>query len=263
MMKPQALPVPGVSHIIAVSSGKGGVGKSTVAVNLATSLALEGHKVGLLDVDVYGPNVPTMMGITDSPGIKNEPGVGERLLPPSGHGVKVMSMGLLIRDDQPAMWRGPMLHSAINQFFRQVEWGELDFLIVDMPPGTGDVQLSFSQMVPVAGAVIVTTPQEVACQDVRKAFYMFEKVQVPVLGFVENMAWFECGKCSEKHHLFGKGGGQALSNKFQVELLAQVPQEPLVREGGDEGTPIVIRSPNSASATALRSLAKKISSRLM
>ena len=254
--------IPGVSHIIAVSSGKGGVGKSTVAVNLATALSLEGARVGLLDVDVYGPNVPTMMGVTDSPKLLVEPGQSERFIPPMAFGVKVMSMGLLMQDDQPAMWRGPMIHSAVHQFFRQVVWGDLDYLVIDMPPGTGDVQLSVTQLVPVSGAILVTTPQEVACQDVRKAFYMFEKVRVPMLGFVENMSWFKCGSCSEKHYLFGKGGGQALANKFQIELLAQIPQESGVRLGGDEGTPVVVRAPQSEAAQMFRALAQKVAQSL-
>ncbi len=250
--------IEGVSHIIAVSSGKGGVGKSTVAVNLATALALEGAKVGLMDADVYGPNVPTMMGVTESPQIQQHPERGEVFIPPTSLGVKVMSMGFLIQGDQPVVWRGPMLHSIVNQFCHKVLWGELDYLIVDMPPGTGDVQLSLAQLVPVTGAVLVTTPQEVSLQDVRKAFHMFEKVRIPVMGIVENMSYFQCGHCDTKHSLFGENGGKALAQKFNTPLLAQIPVVAQVREGGDEGRPVVVRDPQSAVALALRSLAKTV-----
>ncbi len=184
--------IPGVKHIIAVSSGKGGVGKSTVSVNLATALALEGARVGLMDADVYGPNVPTMMGVTEQPTVENHPLRGETFSPPSAHGVKVMSMGFLIQGDQPLVWRGPMLHSVVSQFCHKVNWGELDYLVVDMPPGTGDVQLSLAQLVPVTGAVLVSTPQEVSMQDVRKAYHMFDKVRIPIMGIVENMSYFVC-----------------------------------------------------------------------
>jgi ATP-binding protein involved in chromosome partitioning len=247
----------GVAHIIAVSSGKGGVGKSTVAVNLATSLALEGARVGLMDADVYGPNVPTMMGVTDEPRIENST-QGERFIPPSSHGVKVMSMGFLIKGDQPLVWRGPMLHSVVSQFCHQVSWGELDYLVVDMPPGTGDVQLSLAQLVPVTGAVLVSTPQEVSMQDVRKAFHMFEKVRVPIMGIVENTSWFRCDGCEKQHFLFGSNGGKTLARKFNTELLAQLPMVPSVREGGDEGTPIVVRDPQSQVAQSFRELARKV-----
>lgn len=247
--------IAGVKHIIAVSSGKGGVGKSTVAVNLATSLALEGHKVGLMDADVYGPNVPTMMGVTEQPKINQGQDGVERFIPPIAHGVKIMSMGFLIPADQPLVWRGPMLHSVVTQFCHQVMWGELDYLIVDMPPGTGDIQLSLAQLVPVTGAVLVTTPQEVSLQDVRKAYAMFEKVRVPVIGFVENMSWFKCDSCEKKHPLFGSGGGEAIARKFNSELLAQLPIQTAVREGGDEGRPIVVRDKNSEVAQGFRALA--------
>jgi ATP-binding protein involved in chromosome partitioning len=254
-------PIPGVAHIIAVSSGKGGVGKSTVAVNLATALAMEGARVGLLDADVYGPNVPTMMGVTDQPRMLKEER-GEFLVPPSAHGVKVMSMGFLVQGDQPLVWRGPMLHSVVHQFCNQVVWGDLDYLVVDMPPGTGDVQLSLAQLVPVTGAVLVTTPQEVSMQDVRKAFHMFEKVRVPVMGFVENMSYFECDSCTKRHHPFGSEGGKLLSRKFNTELLAQLPMVPTVREGGDEGRPIVVREPQSAVALAFRELARTVAQKV-
>ncbi len=250
--------IEGISHIIAVSSGKGGVGKSTVAVNLATALALEGAQVGLLDADVYGPNVPTMMGVTDSPTIQEDPQRGEVFIPPTALGVKVMSMGFLTQGDQPVVWRGPMLHSIVNQFCHKVLWGKLDYLIVDMPPGTGDVQLSLAQLVPVTGAVLVTTPQEVSLQDVRKAFHMFEKVRIPVMGIVENMSYFQCGHCDTRHSLFGENGGKGLAQRFKLPLLAQLPLVTEVREGGDEGRPVVIRDPQSSVALAFRALAKSV-----
>lgn len=250
--------IEGVSHIIAVSSGKGGVGKSTVAVNLATALALEGARVGLVDADIYGPNVPTMMGVTEQPRIENDPQKGEVFIPPTSHGVKVMSMGFLTQGDQPVVWRGPMLHNIINQFCHKVNWGTLDYLIVDMPPGTGDVQLSLAQLVPVTGAVVVSTPQEVSMQDVRKAVHMFEKVRIPLMGIVENMSYFLCGNCESKHFIFGENGGKLLAKKFNAELLAQLPIVSQVREGGDEGKPIVIRDPQSSVAQALRELARKV-----
>jgi ATP-binding protein involved in chromosome partitioning len=253
--------IPGVANIIAVSSGKGGVGKSTVAVNLATALALEGARVGLMDADVYGPNVPTMMGVTEQPKIVHKDGV-EMFIPPVAHGVKVMSMGFLIPADQPLVWRGPMLHSVVNQFCHQVDWGTLDYLIVDMPPGTGDIQLSLAQLVPVTGAVLVTTPQEVSIQDVRKAYAMFDKVRVPVVGFVENMSWFKCDGCDKKHFLFGAEGGRILAKKFDSEVLAQLPVQPTVREGGDIGRPIVISEPQSIVAVEMRTLARKVAQKI-
>lgn len=254
--------IDGVAHIIAVSSGKGGVGKSTVAVNLATALAMEGARVGLMDADVYGPNVPTMMGVTEQPQLIQHPIRGETFVPPVAFGVKVMSMGFLIPGDQPAVWRGPMLHSVVTQFCHKVDWGTLDYLVVDMPPGTGDVQLSLAQLVPVSGAVLVTTPQEVSLQDVRRAYNMFEKVRVPVMGIVENMSFFKCDGCDKQHFLFGKDGAKALARKFNAELLAQLPLVPAIREGGDEGKPIVVRAPSSESALAFRELARKVAQKL-
>jgi len=258
----QAGAIPGVTHIIAVSSGKGGVGKSTVAVNLATSLALEGAKVGLMDADVYGPNIPTMMGLTEGPEIRKDPERGEVFLPPTAHGVKVMSMGFLVPGDQPAIWRGPMLHSVVSQFCHKVDWGTLDYLVVDMPPGTGDVQLSLAQLVPVTGAVLVSTPQEVSMQDVRKAFHMFEKVRVPLIGFVENMSYFKCDGCDKKHYPFGQDGGKLLARRFNGELLAQLPMNPVVREAGDDGRPAVISAPQSETAVGMRDLARKVAQRV-
>jgi len=254
--------IPGVSHIIAVSSGKGGVGKSTVSTNLAVALQLEGARVGLMDADVYGPNIPTMIGVTDHPKIVNHPKLGEIFLPPIARGVKVMSMGFLIEGDQPLAWRGPMLHNVVRQFCHQVDWGELDYLVIDLPPGTGDVQLSLSQLVPVTGAVMVTTPQEISMQDVRKAFGMFEKVHIPVLGVVENMSYFEAPGTHEKHYLFGQGGGKMLANKYKTELLAEIPLVQSVREGGDVGRPIVVGDPESPIAQKFRELARTIAQRV-
>jgi len=249
--------IPGVTHIIAVSSGKGGVGKSTVSVNLATSLALEGAKVGLLDADIYGPNIPTMMGVTENPKLFMDPEKGEMFVPPMSHGVKVMSMGFLIQGDQPVIWRGPMLHNILSQFCNKVQWGNLDYLILDLPPGTGDVQLSIAQMLPLTGAVIVTTPQEVALQDVRKAINMWDKVKVPIIGVVENMSHFT-GDDGKKYFIFGSGGGELLAKKFNTKLLVMNPLVPEVREGGDAGKPIVVKNPESESAKILRDMAKKV-----
>lgn len=249
--------VPGVSNIIAVSSGKGGVGKSTVAVNLAVALAKYGARVGLLDTDVYGPNVPIMVGVNGEPSVH-----GQKLLPLRAHGVAVMSLGFLNRGDKPVVWRGPMLHTAVKQFLYDVEWGELDYLIVDMPPGTGDAQLSLAQLVPVQGAVLVTTPQEVAMADVRKAYNMFEQVHIPVLGIVENMSYFVCPNCSERHAIFGVGGGQELASRFNNTLLGQVPISIDIREGGDTGVPIVIGQPDSPQALAFKQIAENVGMQL-
>src|ERR1051325_7243318 len=245
--------IPGLKNIIAVSSGKGGVGKSTVAVNLAIALAQYGAKVGLLDTDVYGPNVPIMVGVNEEPKVH-----GEKLLPHEAYGVKVMSLGFLNRGDRPVVWRGPMLHTAVRQFLYDVEWGEIDYLIVDMPPGTGDAQLSLAQLVPVQGAVLVTTPQEVAMADVRKAINMFEQVHIPVLGVVENMSYFVCDNCSERHAIFGSGGGQELATRFNCVLLGQVPLSMSIREGGDLGVPIVVGAPESAQAIAFTKIAENV-----
>lgn len=252
------LSIPGITHIVAVSSGKGGVGKSTVAANLAVALALEGARVGLMDADVYGPNQPTMLGVVGEPKLVQDPEKGESFVPPVAHGVKVMSMGFLIPHDQPLVWRGPMLHSVVNQFLHKVQWGELDYLIVDMPPGTGDIQLSLAQLVPVTGAVLVTTPQEVSLQDVRRAYAMFDKVRVPVLGVVENMSSFVCDSCEKKHFPFGQGGGVLLAKKFGIPTLAQLPFVTQVREGGDSGAPIVVSAPASQVGLELRAMARAV-----
>lgn len=250
-------PMPGVKNVIAVSSGKGGVGKSTVSVNLAVALASQGHTVGLLDADIYGPNIPTMMGVTDNPQLVKDPIKGEAFIPPTSHKVKVMSMGFLVEGDQPVIWRGPMLHNILSQFTSKVEWGELDYLIMDLPPGTGDVQLSLAQLVPMTGTILVTTPQEVAMQDVRKAILMWDKVKVPVLGVVENMSYF-MGDDGKKYNIFGEGGGEMLAKKFNTRLLAQLPLLPAVREGGDEGKPIVIKQPESTNAKTFQALATEV-----
>ena len=249
--------VPGVANIIAVSSGKGGVGKSTVAVNLAVALSCFGARVGLLDTDVYGPNVPIMMGLSQEPVVK-----AQRLQPLEAYGVKVMSLGFLNPGDRPVVWRGPMLHTAVRQFLYDVEWGVLDYLVVDMPPGTGDAQLSLAQLVPVQGAVLVTTPQAVALADVRKAFRMFEQVKVPILGIVENMSYFICPNCSEKHEIFGARGGEELAQSFNSHLLGRIPFSIDIREGGDVGVPIAARSATSPQAPAFLEIADKVASRV-
>ncbi len=246
--------IPGVKNIIAVSSGKGGVGKSTVAVNLAVALALDGAKVGIMDADVYGPNVPLMLGTG-----YDQPEVFEgKLVPIEAHGVKMISMAVLVPPDKPMILRGPMLHGVVRQFLSDVNWGELDYLIVDMPPGTGDVQLSLAQLVPVQGAVLVTTPQEVSLSDVRRAVKMFETVNVPVLGVIENMSYFIAPDTGNKYEIFGKGGGQSLCDEYGLNLLGQVPLGMEVREGGDSGTPVVVGFPSSPQAAAFRKAAEEV-----
>ncbi len=256
-MGPQApgeqpkLPIPGVQNIIAVGSGKGGVGKSTVAVNLAISLKKLGHKVGLLDADVYGPNVPLMMGIQQAPNA-----VGQKIQPLEAHGVRLMSMALLNPGDKPLVWRGPMLNSVIQQFLRNVEWGELDYLVIDLPPGTGDVQLTLIQTTPLTGAVIVTTPSDVAMEDARKAVNMFEQVREPVLGIVENMSYLEHN--GEKLFVFGKGGGAKTAERMKVPLLAEIPLDPRTREMGDNGRPIATLDEPNVQADLFLELAKVV-----
>lgn len=249
--------IEGIGHIVAVSSGKGGVGKSTVAVNLAVSLAQMGGRVGILDTDVYGPNVPIMLGGHDMPETR-----GDKIVPPVYYGVKTMSIGLLNPGDKAVVWRGPMLHSAVSQFLRQVEWGDLDYLIVDMPPGTGDVQLSLAQMVSLAGSVLVTTPQEVSLGDVRKAYNMFDQLHVPCLGIVENMSYFVCPNCSERHEIFGHGGGEALAERYGVPFLGGIPLSISVREGGDLGIPIVVGAPNSPQAQGFKQVAQNVAAQI-
>ena len=230
------LPIPGVKNLIAVGSGKGGVGKTTVSVNLAVGLAALGYKVGLMDADVYGPNVPLMMGINQTP-----MAIGERIQPLEQYGVKLMSMGFLSPGDKPLVWRGPMLHSVIQQFLRGVDWGQLDYLVIDLPPGTGDVQLSLIQTAPVTAAVVVTTPSDVSLEDARKAVMMFHQVKVPILGIVENMSYLACPHCNERIDVFSHGGGRRTAEEMQVHFLAELPLDPEVRIGGDSGLPIVQR----------------------
>ena len=247
--------VPGVKNIIAVSSGKGGVGKSTIAVNLAVSLALDGAQVGLMDADVYGPNVPLMLGLENA-----EPQVfNNQLVPLEAHGIRVISMAVLVPPDRPMIMRGPMLHGVVRQFLSDVNWGELDYLIVDMPPGTGDVQLSLAQLVPVQGAVIVTTPQAVSLADVRRAVKMFEQVSIPILGVIENMSYFAPPDMPEKrYNIFGTGGGQKLANEYNLRFLGEVPLGLEVREGGDAGVPVVISNPDSPQSQAFRTVAEEV-----
>lgn len=246
--------VPGVRNIIAVSSGKGGVGKSTVAVNVAVSLALNGARVGLMDADVYGPNVPIMLGVSDK-----QPEVDvNKLVPIEAYGVRIMSMAFLQPGDKPMIVRGPILHGLVKQFLSDVKWGELDYLIVDMPPGTGDVQLSLAQLVPVQGAVLVTTPQNVAVADVRRALRMFETVAVPVLGIVENMSYFVAPDTGTRYNIFGEGGGERLAQMYHVPFLGTIPLGMEVREGGDSGVPVVISQPESPQAQAFRRVAEEV-----
>src|SRR6202795_3489044 len=229
------LPIPGVRNLIAVGSGKGGVGKTTVAVNLAIALAKLGSKVGLLDADVYGPNVPLMMGINQTPMAREE-----RIQPLESFGVKLMSMGFLNPGDKPLVWRGPMLHSVIQQFLRGVDWGELDHLIIDLPPGTGDVQLTLIQTAPLTGAVVVTTPSDVSLEDARKAINMFAQVRVPILGLVENMSYLQCPHCSERIDVFSHGGGRKTAEQMNVHFLGELALDPAVRVGGDSGNPVTL-----------------------
>ena len=250
----EKLVIEGVRNIVAVSSGKGGVGKSTVAVNLAVSLALDGARVGLMDADVYGPNVPIMLGASDA-----RPEVdGNKLVPIEAFGVKFMSMALLQPGDKPMIVRGPILHGLVKQFLSDVKWGELDYLIVDMPPGTGDVQLSLAQLVPVQGAVLVTTPQNVAVADVRRALRMFETVAIPVLGIVENMSYFIAPDTGNRYNIFGEGGGQRLALTYHVPFLGAVPLVIEVREGGDNGVPVVVSKPESPQAHAFRKVSEEV-----
>lgn len=250
---PQPVLYPKLGRIIAVSSGKGGVGKSTVAVNLAVALAQRGMRVGLMDADIYGPNIPRMMGVNAPPQV-----IGEKIIPLEAHGVKIISLGFLIERDQPAIWRGPIVMKITTQFLRDVDWGQLDFFIVDMPPGTGDAQLSLVQATQVTGALIVTTPQDVAVGDALRGVKMFQRTGVPVLGVVENMSWFECPHCGKPTALFGSGGGQKLADECELPLLAQVPLYPRVMEGGDTGRPIVAADAESPAARALTALADRL-----
>jgi ATP-binding protein involved in chromosome partitioning len=249
--------VPGIRRIVAVASGKGGVGKSTVSVNLACALQHLGVKVGLLDCDIYGPSIPLMMGVHERPTISAE----EKMVPPSNHGVKLMSMGFLVEGDQPVIWRGPMIMKTIQQFFSAVEWGDLDILLVDLPPGTGDAQLSLCQTVPLDGGVIVTTPQEASLGVVRKGMAMFQKVNVPILGLVENMSYFTT-PTGERVEIFGHGGGQAEAARQNVAFLGEVPLFTEIREGGDRGVPVVVSAANQPAGQAFVRIAEALRQRL-
>lgn len=250
-------PIPGVQHLIAVGSGKGGVGKTTVAVNLAVALAHLGHKIGLLDADVYGPNVPLMMGIRETPYA-----IGNRIQPLEQFGLRLMSMGFLNPGDKPLIWRGPMLNSVIQQFLRSVDWGELEYLVIDLPPGTGDVQLTLIQTAPVSGAIVVTTPSEVSLEDARKAVIMFRQVRVPVLGIVENMSYLEAPGGGGRIDIFGQGGGRRTAELMGVPFLGELPLDPQIRIGGDSGRPIALQGRDNPAAQPFFDLAHQVDASL-
>jgi ATP-binding protein involved in chromosome partitioning len=250
---PQPVAYPHLGRIVAVSSGKGGVGKSTVAVNIALALARQGKRVGIMDADVYGPNLPLMLGVDAAPAVRDE-----KIIPLEAHGLKVMSIGFLIEKEQPAIWRGPIVMKILTQFLRDVQWGELDYFFVDMPPGTGDAQLSLVQATQVHGAIIVTTPQQVAVGDALRGVKMFERVGVPVLGIVENMSWFENPETGKPIAIFGSGGGERLAQDVSLPLLGQVPLDPRIQEGGDVGKPIVVAEPSSKAAREFEQIASRV-----
>ena len=250
---PTPVSYPNLGRVIAVSSGKGGVGKSTVSVNLAVALAQSGARVGLMDADIYGPNIPLMMGVNEAPMVINE-----KIVPLEAHGVKVISIGFLIDRDQPAIWRGPIIMKIITQFLRDVAWGQLDYFIVDLPPGTGDAQLTLVQATQISGAIIVTTPQEVSVGDALRGVKMFDRVSVPVIGIIENMSWFECPHCGKPTPIFGSGGGERVATEVKLPLLGQIPLYPRVMQGGDTGAPIVVADPDSSAARALKDIAKRV-----
>ena len=251
-------PVAGVKNVIAVGAGKGGVGKTTVAVNLAVALAQMGSRVGMIDGDIYGPNVPMMLGLQTEL-VADEQG---RIIPAERYGVRVVSMGFLTQEDSAVIWRGPMLHGAIQQFFRQVVWENLDYLIVDLPPGTGDVALSLSQSVPVSGAIVVTTPQQVALADTRRAVRMYQKLNIRPLGLIENMSHFECPNCGHESDIFGRGAGEGLAHALEIPFLGRLPIYEPIRIGGDGGHPIVLAEPDSAAARAFRSVAEQAAAQI-
>jgi ATP-binding protein involved in chromosome partitioning len=251
-------PLPNVKNIIAVASGKGGVGKSTTSVNLALALAAEGAQVGVLDADIYGPSIPRMLGISGRPDTTD----GQKIVPKHAHGVQAMSIGFLIEEDTPMIWRGPMVTQALQQLLNETQWQGLDYLIIDLPPGTGDIQLTLCQKVPVSGAIVVTTPQDIALLDARKALRMFEKVEVPVLGVVENMAIHVCSNCGHAEHIFGSGGGARMAEQFGVPLLGSLPLSMSIREQADGGVPTVVAEPESAAAASYREIARNAAARL-
>jgi len=251
-------PLPHISNVIAVASGKGGVGKSTTSVNLALALAAEGASVGILDADIYGPSQPRMLGSKERPQSQD----GRSMEPVMAHGLQSMSIGYLIEEDTPMIWRGPMVTQALEQLLRETQWRDMDYLIIDLPPGTGDIQLSLSQKIPVSGAVIVTTPQDIALLDARKAVKMFEKVAVPVLGVVENMSTHICSECGHEEHIFGSGGGLQMAADYEVELLGSLPLDIDIRKGVDNGQPSVVSAPDSAVALSYRDIARRVAARL-
>mgnify|MGYP001365232500 FL=1 len=257
-VQPNLTPNPRVRNVIAVGSGKGGVGKSTTTVNLALALQRQGAQVGVLDADVYGPSIPAMLGLSGRPDSPD----GKTIEPMRAFGIEAMSIGLLVDVDTPMIWRGPMATSALTQLFNDTAWGDLDYLLVDLPPGTGDIQLTLAQKIPVVGAVIVTTPQEIATLDARKALKMFEKVEIPVLGIVENMAVHVCSACGHAEHLFGQGGGQAMAERYGVPLLGSLPLELCIREQGDAGVPVVAAHPESLAARAYLDAAARLAEAL-
>src|SRR5919201_619458 len=244
--------IPNVKNVVAVASGKGGVGKSTTSVNVALALSQTGAKVGLLDADIYGPNVPLMMGLKDKPEVHGHEG---QIQPVLRYGIKLVSIGFFLDERKAVIWRGPMVHGAIQQFLRDFDWGELDYLVVDLPPGTGDASLSLAQLIPLSGVVIVTTPQDVALQDVAKGMAMFKQLEVPVIGVIENMSYFMCSNCDARHELFGRGGGERIAKAFGIPFLGQVPLQPNVRTGGDEGQPVVVADADSPAAEGFRGVA--------
>jgi ATP-binding protein involved in chromosome partitioning len=249
--------LPGVSHVVAVGSGKGGVGKSTVASHLALGLVRAGARVGLMDADVYGPNLPLMLGVSAAPRAE-----GGKIAPIEAHGLKLISMGFFLKEDEPVIWRGPMLHGVMKQFLGDVEWGALDYLIIDLPPGTGDVQLTLSQVIPLTGAVIVTTPQDVALLDARKAIAMFQKVNVPVLGIVENMSAFRCPHCGESTEIFGAGGGRRIAERLGVPLFGSIPLDPATMRASDSGRPLLVTDPDSPQARLFLQVAREVAARI-
>ncbi len=249
--------IPAVKHAVAIASGKGGVGKSTVSVNLAVALAEAGAQVGLLDADIYGPSIPTLMGVRDQP--KSE---GKKIIPLEGHGIRLMSLGFILPENSPVIWRGPMVSQAIQQFLRDVEWGELDYLLIDLPPGTGDAQLTLAQAIPLTGVVIVMTPQDLATQIAGKALAMLRQLKVPILGIIENMSFFLCPHCLRPTEIFSRGGGKRAAERLGVPFLGEIPLDLDIRVGSDEGTPIIVRNPQSAGAEVFRRVARNMAGRI-